>query len=63
MDASTLFRQRFSCRRYRQDPVPVANVSASVRFTFPFSGFVAFFGDGLETVNSNIDADSRIFGL
>ena len=48
---------------YRQDPVPVANVSASVRFTFPFSGFVAFFGDGLETVNSNIDADSRIFGL
>lgn len=48
---------------YRQDPVPVANVSASVQFTFPFSGFVGFFGEGLETVNSNIDADARIFGL
>jgi nitroreductase len=28
MDASTLFRQRFSCRRYRQDPVPRATIEA-----------------------------------
>ena len=48
---------------YRQDPVPIANVSASIRITFPFSGFIAFFDDGLETVNTNIKSDARIFGL
>ena len=48
---------------YRQDPVPVANISASLQITFPFSGFIAFFGDGLETMTTNIKAEARIFGL
>jgi hypothetical protein len=48
---------------YRIDPVPVARVVASVQITFPFSGAMQFFGAGLSTVTTQVESQSRIFGL
>ena len=48
---------------FRLAEVPVASVSTDIQITVPFSGFLAYFGDGLETLNADIDAESRIFGL
>ena len=48
---------------FRIDPVPVANVVANVQVTFPFSGAMQFFGSQSENITTQIESESRIFGL
>lgn len=47
---------------YRVSPAPIAQVSASLTVTFPFSGLFSFAGQSLGQITTTIRDQSRIFG-
>ena len=46
----------------RQDPAPVATVTANVTFAFPFSGYFTFLGLSIEGVSTSVIDQTRILG-
>lgn len=47
---------------YRQNPVPMATVTAEMSITYPFAGAFALVGVELDAVTTTITDKSRIFG-
>jgi Flp pilus assembly protein TadG len=47
---------------YRISPTPVAQVTAALTVTFPFSSVFSLFGSTLGTINTTISDQSRVFG-
>ncbi|KIC24870.1 MULTISPECIES: TadE/TadG family type IV pilus assembly protein [unclassified Leisingera] len=47
---------------YRISPAPVVEVQANLTMTFPFAGIFALNGGSLNTINTVITDQSRVFG-
>lgn len=47
---------------YRVNPAPIAQVTANVTVTFPFSGVFTLVGGSLSPITTNVTDSSRVFG-